>query len=66
MRIHQTPEDKNMKKTDVSRWIHKEGVFAKQFKGYCKECGEYVQKKANCPKLKNKKKNHKKTILPRI
>ena len=32
-------------------------LFAKQFKGFCRECGGYGHKKANCPKLKNKKKN---------
>ena len=31
-------------------------LFAKQFKGYCR--GEYGNKKVNCPKLKNKKKNN--------
>ena len=35
-------------------------LFAKQFKVYCQECGEYGHKKANCPKLKSNKKNPKK------
>ena len=47
-------------------------LIVKQFKGYCRECGEYGHKKANCPKLRkneksqrNNKKNPKKT-MPRI
>ena len=36
-------------------------LFTKQFKGYCRECGEYGHKKANCPKLKSNKNNKKKT-----
>ena len=34
-------------------------LFAKQSKGYCRECGEYGHKQADCPKLKNNKKNPK-------
>ena len=34
-------------------------LIAKQFKGYCRECGEYGHKKINCPKLKRNKKNYK-------
>ena len=34
-------------------------LIAKQFKGYCRECGEYGHKKANCPKLKKDNKYHK-------
>ena len=34
-------------------------LIAKQFKGYCRECGEYGHKKVNCPKLKKNKKYHK-------
>ena len=34
-------------------------MIAKQFKGYCRECGEYGHKKINCLKLKKNKKNHK-------
>ena len=36
-------------------------LFAKQFKGYCRECGEYGHKKAECPRIKKNNKNHKKT-----
>ena len=32
-------------------------IFAKQFKGYCRECGEYGHKKADYPKLKRNNKN---------
>ena len=34
-------------------------LIVKQFKGYCRECGEYSHKKINCPKLKKNKKYHK-------
>ena len=34
-------------------------LIVKQFKGYCRECGEYGHKKANCPKLKKNDRNHK-------
>ena len=34
-------------------------LIVKQFKGYCRECGEYDNKKINCPKLKKNKKNQK-------
>ena len=29
-------------------------LIVKQFKGYCRECGEYGHKKANCPKSKRR------------
>ena len=32
-------------------------LIVKQFKGYCRECGEYGHKKANCPKLRKNEKN---------
>ena len=35
-------------------------LIIKQFKGYCRECGEYGHKKTNCPKLRKNKKNQKK------
>ena len=48
-------------------------LIVKQFKGYCRECGEYGHKKANCPKLRKNEKNKKKTTrktqrktMPRI
>ena len=34
-------------------------LIAKQFKGYCREYGEYGHKKINCPKLKKNEKNQK-------
>ena len=34
-------------------------LIVKQFEGYCRECGEYSHKKANCPKLRKNKKNQK-------
>ena len=30
-------------------------LIVKQFKGYCRECGEYGHKKINCPKLKKER-----------
>ena len=47
-------------------------LILKQFKGYCRECGEYGHKKANYTKLKKNKKNQKnnkknpKKTMPRI
>ena len=48
-------------------------LIAKQFKGYCRECGEYGNKKDNCPKLnkdnkyhKNHKKHQKKKITKNL
>ena len=48
-------------------------LIVKQFKGYCRECGEYGHKKANCPKLRkndknqrNKKKNPKKNYAKNL
>ena len=35
-------------------------LITNQFKGYCRECGEYGHKKADCPKLKKHNKNNKK------
>ena len=34
-------------------------LIVKQFKGNCRECGEYSHKKANCPKLRKNEKNQK-------
>ena len=35
-------------------------LIVKQFRGHCRECGEYGHKKANCPKLRKNERNQKK------
>ena len=44
---------KKENKIDSTTSNNTKALIAKQFKGYCRECGEYGHKRANCPKLKN-------------
>ena len=44
---------------DSRPYNNTKALIAKQFKGYCRECGEYGHKKINCPKLKKNEKNQK-------
>ena len=43
---------KKENKIDSTTSNNTKALIAKQFKGYCRECGEYGHKRANCPKLK--------------
>ena len=64
---------KKENKIDSTTSNNTKALIAKQFKGYCRECGEYGHKRANCPKLKrndkfqkNDKKNTKKKITKNV
>ena len=50
---------KKENKIDSNTTSNTKALIVKQFKGYCRECGEYGHKRANCPKLKKNDKYQK-------